>query len=142
MDYERSITLAHDIEAVFAFIADETKLVRWREGLRESRRLTPGDDLDGARYAETIETPLGVRTLTVELEARPPYELTFRVVDGPIRPNGKLALRTIAAGTELTYRIDYTPMLRVATPLDRVVFASLTAAVDKSLAKLADIIGS
>lgn len=142
MEYERSITLAQDIEVVFACIVDETKLVRWREGLRKSRRLTPGDDLDGARYAETIETPLGVRTLTVALEARPPFALAFRVVDGPIRPNGTLELRTVAAGTELTYRVDYTPILPIATPLDLVIFASLTAAVDKSLAKLAAIIDS
>ncbi len=142
MDYERSITLPHDIEGVFAFIADTKNLVRWREGLRDSKRLTPGTDLDGARYAETLDTPLGIRTLTVELEARPPHSLAFRVVDGPIRPNGTLALRTVAAGTELTYRIDYTPMLPVATPIDLVVFASLTAAVDKSLAKLATVIGA
>ena len=142
MDYERRVTLAHDIEAVFAFIADTANLVRWREGLRESKRLSPGTGLDGARYAETLETPLGVRTLTVELEARPPHALAFRVIDGPIRPNGTLALRTVATGTELTYHIDYTPLLRVATPLDLVIFASLTAAVDKSLAKLATVIGT
>jgi len=33
-------------------------------------------------------------------------------------------------------------MLPIATPLDLVIFASLTVAVDKSLAKLAAIIGS
>ena len=142
MDYERRVTLAHDIETVFAFIADTTNLVRWREGLRDSRRLTPGTDLDGARYAETLETPLGVRTLTVEIEARPPHALAFRVVDGPLRPSGTLALRSVARGTELTYRIEYAPMVRVATPLDLVIFASLTGAVDKSLAKLATIIGT
>ena len=142
MDYERSITLAHDIETVFAFIGDAANLVRWRAGLRESKRLTPGVDLDGARYAETLETPLGVRTLTVELEAHPPSALAFRVVDGPIRPHGALALRSVAAGTELTYRVDYTPMLRVATPLDLLIFASLTAAVDASLTKLAAVIGT
>ncbi len=136
MEYERRVAIARPVGDVFAFLCDETRLPEWRDGLRVSRRMSPPGDLHGARYAETLETPLGLRTVTVELAARPPHQLAFRVVDGPVRPRGTLTLRATAAGTELAYRLEYTPPLRIVTPLDTKVFGALRASVDRSLAKL------
>ncbi len=137
MQYERSVTIARPLERVFAFISDEATLPRWRDGLRASQRLTPAGGVDGARYAETLETPLGVRTVTVELEADPPHGLAFRIVDGPIRPSGTMALRESGDATELTYRVAFEPAVR--TPLDAMIFSSLTKSVDRSLENLVNL---
>lgn len=134
MEYERRVSIAQSPDRVFAFVSDDARLARWRDGLRASRRLSPPGPLDGARYAETLETPLGVRTMTVELRADPPRELAFRVVDGPVRPSGSMVLRARDGATELTYRIAYEPVLR--TPLDPAIFSSLRASVDRSLERL------
>ena len=112
-------------------MSDDASLPKWRDGLRSSERLSHPGTLDGARYAETLETPLGLRKVTVELTATPPTALAFRVIDGPIRPHGSMTLHEIAGATEITYRLVYEPRLK--TPLDTTIFAALTASVDRSL---------
>ena len=139
VEYERRVSIAQPLDRVFAFISDDERQPRWRDGLRASQRLTPAGPLDGARYAETLETPLGVRTVTVELRANPPHELAFRVVDGPVRPSGSMALSERDGATELTYRVAYEPALR--TPLDPAIFSSLRASVDRSLDRLVALAG-
>ncbi len=134
MEYERSVTIARPLERVFAFVSDDASLPRWRDGLRASQRLDSAEGLHGARYSETLETPLGVRTVTVELEADPPHALAFRVVDGPIRPSGTMALRETGGATELIYRVAFEPKLR--TPMDSMIFSALTKSVDRSLENL------
>ncbi|GAC1310146.1 MAG: hypothetical protein NVSMB19_24240 [Vulcanimicrobiaceae bacterium] len=143
MDYERRLRVALPPAELFAFLCDEQRLPDWRDGLHAVRRL---DDAPGAmtrRYAETVETPLGLQTVTVALEADSAAQtLAFAVLDGPVRPRGELVLRAAGTGTELAYRITYRPPLRIATPLDRLIFDALVGNVDRSLERLQRVLAA
>ncbi|GAC1313621.1 MAG: hypothetical protein NVSMB21_24900 [Vulcanimicrobiaceae bacterium] len=135
MDYERRIHVPRSPEALFAFVSDDTRLGAWRDGLIASRRIDTGPaDASVRRYVETLRTPLGERTATVEVVADPvARRLTFDVVEGPIRPHGEISIAAADGGSDLVYRVAYATALPIATPLDRIVFEALVASVDRSL---------
>ena len=139
MEYERRTHVSRPPDEVFAFVADDARLVQWRDGLIASRRIDEGGpDARARRYVETLRTPLGERTVTVDVTTDPSaHRLAFDVVDGPVRPHGEIALAAADGGSELTYRVAYRTPLPVATPLDRMVFDALVASVDRSLDALA-----
>ncbi|GAC1494641.1 MAG: hypothetical protein NVS1B2_11690 [Vulcanimicrobiaceae bacterium] len=139
MEYERRVTIAPPPDRVFAFVSDPGQFSRWRDGLQASRVLDDTAGTDVVRSIETLQTPLGVRDVTVEVRRDPPHGYAFEVVDGPIRPNGALTLRATATGTEVTYRITYEP--RVRTPLDGKIFDALRTNVDRSTDNLVALAG-
>lgn len=138
MDYERRVHVARSPAELFAYLSDEKHLLAWRDGLVAVKRLDDGaPDAPSRRYAETLETPLGRQTMTVELTSDVvDRAFAFEVVDGPVRPRGEMRLRAEDAGTELAYRVTYPTMLPIATPIDKMVFAALKASIDRTLENL------
>lgn len=140
MDYEGRISIARPPADVFAVLCDENQLTQWRDGLVAIARLDDGSDPSARRYAETLETPIGRKTVTV-LSATDAARraLAFSVIDGPVRPRGIVAVGPADGGCEVTFRISNAPLLRIVTGVDRRIFAALTANVERSLARLKTI---
>lgn len=138
MEYERRIHVDRPPAELFAYLCDERHVLEWREGLLAIRRLDPGPPgASHRRYAETLRTPLGPHTVAVALTRdATAWELRFEVLDGPVRPRGEIRLRLASGGTEVAYRLLYTPRLPIVTPIDKAIFAGLTTNVERSLARL------
>ena len=142
MTIEQTIEIARPVGEVYAYLCDETNLLEWREGLTAVERLSPPGPLDGALYRETIATRLGPQTVVVQLKTRHLRSLSFSVVEGPVKSKGTLELRPLGAHVALTYRVEVAPVLRLPTPLDRIVAKTIFENVERSLANLKRVLAS
>jgi len=137
---ERSETVRRPLADVYALLSDQGRVTEWREDVVASERLSPPGELDGARYRETIATPFGPQTATVQLSVEPPYRFGFEVLDGPLRPTGSIVLSERGTDTDVRYTIDLQPLLKVRTPIDDAAEKFLTRAVERSLARIKAIL--
>jgi hypothetical protein len=137
---ERSGAIGRPLPEVYAFLADQSRVTEWREDLLASERLSPPGELDGARYRETLQTPLGSQTATVLISTQPPHRLSFEVLDGPLRPRGAIVLSESGSDTAVLYTVDVEPMFKVRTPIDDAALKFLTKSIERSLAKLKELL--
>ena len=140
MTIERKAIIAAPVERVYEMLANAERLPEWREDLVSTERLSPPGDLNGAKYKETLRTPLGNQTATVQLSTEVGKTFGFKVLDGPIRPQGKMTMIPSGTGTELTYRIELKPLFGFPSPLDTAAGIFMTSSVDKSMKKLKEIL--
>ncbi len=140
MTIERKAIIAAPIQSVYAMLADASRLPEWREDLVSTERISPPGELNGAKYKETLRTPLGNQTATVQLSTEAGKTFGFKVLDGPIRPQGTLTMNPSGAGTELVYRIELKPLFGFPSPLDTAAGIFMTSSVDKSMKKLKEIL--
>jgi hypothetical protein len=140
MRIEQSIYVARPVTDVYEFLCDETRLTEWRDGLLEVDRISPAGPLDGALYREVLRTPLGPQTVTVRLNTKPLGSVSFRVVEGRFRPHGTVFLRRAGKQTQLTYYVEYAPLVGFATPLDKLFGRLLSKNVERSLRNLKRIL--
>ena len=140
MTIERSAVIAAPIKTVYALLADPDRLPEWREDLVATERVSPPGALDGAKYRETLRTPLGNQQATVQLSTVVDKNFGFKVLDGPLRPKGSLSMRECDGGTEVVYRIELKPVFGFPTPMDTAAGIFLTSSVDKSMKKLKEIL--
>jgi uncharacterized protein YndB with AHSA1/START domain len=137
---ERKAIIAAPVASVYAMLADADRLPEWREDLVATQRISPPGDLNGAKYKETLRTPLGNQTATVQLSTQEGKTFGFKVLDGPIRPQGTLTMTPSGDGTELVYRIELKPLFGFPSPLDTAAGIFMTSSVDKSMKKLKEIL--
>ena len=102
----RETVVARSLEDVFAYACDEHRLVEWREGLQRSTRIGPPGPLDGARFREVLQTPAGLQTSVVVVSVEPLASVTFRVVEGFVRPVGTMRFERDGERTRITYRVE------------------------------------
>src|SRR5437879_1148319 len=108
---ENTVTVDRPAGEVFAFLADGRNNPRWRSGVLEIERSSPGDG-EGATYRQVIAGPGGRRgpgdyRVTVH-EA--PHRLEFQVVAGPARPHGAFELTEPEPGrTTVHFTLDLAP---------------------------------
>ncbi len=140
MTIERKAIIAAPVANVYAMLADADRLPEWREDLVSTERISPPGDLNGAKYKETLRTPLGNQTATVQLSTEAGKTFGFKVLDGPIRPQGTLTMNANGDGTELVYRIELKPLFGFPSPLDTAAGIFMTSSVDKSMKKLKEIL--
>ncbi len=140
MTIERKAIIAAPVASVYAMLADADRLPEWREDLVATQRISPPGDLNGAKYKETLRTPLGNQTATVQLSTQEGKTFGFKVLDGPIRPQGTLTMTPSGDGTELVYRIELKPLFGFPSPLDTAAGIFMTSSVDKSMKKLKEIL--
>jgi uncharacterized protein YndB with AHSA1/START domain len=137
---QRKALIAAPVAHVYAMLADADRLPEWREDLVSTERISPPGDLNGAKYKETLRTPLGNQTATVQLSTEAGKTFGFKVLDGPIRPQGTLTMTPSGDGTELVYRIELKPLFGFPSPLDTAAGIFMTTSVDKSMKKLKEIL--
>ncbi len=140
MTIERKALIAAPVERVYAMLADADRLPEWREDLVSTKRISPPGELNGAKYKETLRTPLGNQTATVQLSTEVGKTFGFKVLDGPIRPQGTLTMSASGAGTELVYRIELKPLFGFPSALDTAAGIFMKSSVDKSMKKLKEIL--
>lgn len=102
---ERTVTINRPIAEVFAFFADAENDPRWRSAVKEIKR--DGPLQVGARYHQRVGGP-GGRAVAADVEVtgyEPTSSVSFKVVAGPVRPEGSYRFREVAAGTEVTFSL-------------------------------------
>lgn len=121
---ERVVTTDRPPERVFAYLSDFTTAVEWDAGTVECS-LISGDGGPGTRY-RNVSRFLG-RTTALVYEVRERVPDTRYVIEGAnatVTSLDTITLRPVAAGTEVTYRADFTfkgfarwlePVLRLPT---------------------------
>jgi hypothetical protein len=105
------VTVARDIAAVFAFLADGSNNPRWRSGVLSIDLAVDAPGV-GRRYRQRLKGP-GGRPIdgdyeVTELDA--PTTLAFDVVSGPARPHGRFDLASAGPdATVLTFTLELAP---------------------------------
>jgi hypothetical protein len=94
------IEIARTPDEVFAYLNDLSRHSEWQQSLVGVRVDTPGPTRVGTRMTQTRHTPVGNRSMTIEVtEHEPPRRFAFRGVNGPIRPRGSGTIEPIGDGT-------------------------------------------
>jgi uncharacterized protein YndB with AHSA1/START domain len=121
MHAERTLVVSRPIDEVFEFLADGTRRMLWRPGIREVSLMTNATQL-GAVYRQVVAGP-GGRDVDCDYLItgwEPPTRLEFAVVAGPVRPTGSIELAEREANhTQITMRLDGAPqgLRRLLAPM-------------------------
>ncbi|MEA2390489.1 MAG: hypothetical protein QOK31_598 [Solirubrobacteraceae bacterium] len=100
-----SIEISRPPEEVFAYIDDFERHGEWQDNVQSARAETDGPTRVGTRIVETRRVPGGPREFTYEItEHDPPRLAAFRVLNGPVRPVGRLKVEPSGAGA--TYTVE------------------------------------
>jgi len=103
MSITQSIEIARPPEEVFAYIDDLSRHGEWQSQIESSRVETEGPTRVGTRAVETRNVPGGKREFTYEItEHDPPRLAAFTVLNGPVRPHGRLTVEPAASGARYT----------------------------------------
>jgi hypothetical protein len=97
----RSLLITRRIDAVFAFFTNHDNDPTWRPVVKEIR--AAGPPAVGARISQTLK--VGGRTVPADIEItdyQPNEYYGFKVVAGPVRPEGTFQFAEVPGGTEVT----------------------------------------
>jgi uncharacterized protein YndB with AHSA1/START domain len=103
---EGSVTIARQLDTVFAFVADCENDPRWRPAVVDIVRVS-GEGL-GAVYQQGVKGPFG-RRVAADFEVteyEPGKRFSFRVTKGPVRPQGTYTFAPDGSSTTLTFRLQ------------------------------------
>ena len=106
-----SIEINRRPEDVFAYLDDVKRHGEWQEQIVDVQRQDDGPLKVGSRVTETRRVPGGDRKMTYEVtEHDPPRQSSFRVLDGPIRAAGTVAVEPVGNGSRSRVKItiDFT----------------------------------
>src|SRR6266542_4122587 len=108
---EHSVMIARPVSDVYAYVLDGENAQSWRPGVSDVRRLTPGPDRVGTRYAQGMKGGPGGRIdADYEIsELVPDRLIAFNVVAGPAHPTGRYEFTPTAAGTNLRFSLTFEP---------------------------------
>ena len=105
-----SVEIARRPEDVFAYIDDLSRHGEWQPQIVNVRVETEGPTRVGSRATDTRRVPGGPRDFTYEItEHDPPRKVSFRVIDGPVRPFGTITVSPVGDGSRsrVTLQIDF-----------------------------------
>jgi hypothetical protein len=128
-----SVAIARAPADVFAFLADGTTNLQWRDGVTDIR-LKSGTGI-GAIYEQGVNGPFG-RRVPADYEItgyEPNRPIAFRAIAGPVRPEGAYELEPAAGGTRLTFRLNCSPSgwSKIMAPLVAKTMRSEVAQLDR-----------
>jgi uncharacterized membrane protein len=106
-----SIEIDRRAEDVFAYLDDVKRHGEWQGQIVDVQRQDDGPLRVGSRVTETRRVPGGDRQMTYEVtEHDPPRQSSFRVLDGPIRAVGTVAVEPVGDGSRSRVKItiDFT----------------------------------
>ncbi len=108
---ESSITIERPVDEVFAFIAEGANNTLWRPGVTDFERISGSSDAVGVTNRQGAKGPFGRRIAAdyevTEYEA--PSRLAFRVIAGPIRPEGLYTFADLDGSTRVTFKLSWEP---------------------------------
>jgi carbon monoxide dehydrogenase subunit G len=131
-----TVTIDRPAGEVFAFLADGENEQKWRPGVREMRR--EGDTSGvGAIYRQKLAGPMG-RTVPGDVEItgfEPDRRITFRVIAGPVRPEGRYDVEAAEGGsTRVTFSLEVT-----LTGLKKTMNSMVQKSMDGEVGALANL---
>jgi uncharacterized membrane protein len=104
-----SIEIARRPEEVFEYVEQVDRHTEWQEKLVSVQRQTEGPLRVGSHIDQVRRVPGGPREFTIEVtEHDPPRKISWRALNGPVRPVGTVMIEPLADGSRsrLTVQID------------------------------------
>ena len=104
-----SIEIARKPEDVFAYLDDLGRHGEWQSAIEQVTVETEGPTRVGTRAREKRRVPGGAREFRYEIrEHDPPRRVSFRGIDGPVRPVGTVTVSPIDEGrSRVTLELDF-----------------------------------
>ena len=99
----RTVVIDRPIEEVFAFFTTPSNDASWRTQVKQ----ISGEPREGARIRQVVKGPGGADfPADMEVTAfEPPSWYGFRVVAGPVRPEGEFLLTPVGESTRVTFHL-------------------------------------
>jgi uncharacterized membrane protein len=108
MAIHETVEIGRPPQEVFDYLDDVTRHHEWQPQIVDVQVETPGPMRVGTRLKQTRRVPGGKRTFTMEaVEHDPPNAFAFKVVDGPVRPHGRVTLTPLDGGARTRYTFDF-----------------------------------
>jgi len=103
-----SIEIDRTPEAVFAYVDQLDRHGEWQSTIISSKLETEGPTRVGSRATDKRKVPGRTQDVTYEItEHDPPRKISFRGVDGPVRPVGTFTVEPVGDGrSRATIEID------------------------------------
>ena len=105
-----TVEIARSPQEVFAYLDDLRRHGEWQAQIVEVTSGSDGPTRVGSRATEKRRVPGGPREFTYEIvEHDPPRAVSFRVIDGPVRPVGTVRVEPLDEGarSRLTLELDF-----------------------------------
>jgi uncharacterized membrane protein len=104
----QSVEIARSPEDVFAYLDDLERHGEWQSQIVSSKRETEGPTRVGTRATDVRRVPGRTQSVTYEItEHDPPRKVTFRGVNGPVRPSGTVTVEPVGeGGSKVTIELD------------------------------------
>lgn len=102
---ERTITIAAPLDEVFAYFTTAENDVQWREELVKA---TPEGPMgEGTIIRQLVSAPvIGEVAADTQITSwDPPNGYAFKVIAGPVRPQGTVTFKETAGGTAVTFKL-------------------------------------
>lgn len=101
-----SIEISRPPQDVFDYVGDLSKHPEWQTGLLSVELVTDGPTKLGSRAKETRHVPGSNQTYEYEITKwDPPRVAAFKVMTGPVRPEGTIRFTSLDDGTRT--RVDF-----------------------------------
>src|SRR5438105_10272617 len=105
-----SIEIDRRPEDVFAYLDQLDRHGEWQGQIVSTKLDTEGPTRVGSRATDRRKVPGGPRDFTYEItEHDPPRNVAFRVLNGPVRPHGRVRIEPIGDGSRsrVTLELDF-----------------------------------
>ena len=104
---KHSVEISRPPDEVFAYLDQLDRHGEWQGAIQAVTVETDGPTRVGSRATETRKVPGGARQITYEIsEHDPPWKVSFRGVNGPVRPVGTITVQPAGTGSRLTVELD------------------------------------
>jgi uncharacterized protein YndB with AHSA1/START domain len=103
-----SVEINRRPEDVFAYLDDLGRHGEWQEQIVSTRVETEGPTRVGTRATDRRRLPGGERDVTYEVTERdPPRKVSFRGVNGPVRPVGTATIEPLDGGSRSRLTLEF-----------------------------------
>jgi hypothetical protein len=105
-----TVEIARSPGDVHAYLSDLARHDEWQDAIVSTELVTEPPTRLGSKARDTRKVPGGKRTFTYEItEFDPPGRTSFKGLDGPIRPVGKVDVEPLDGGarSRVTLELDF-----------------------------------
>jgi uncharacterized protein YndB with AHSA1/START domain len=103
-----SFEIARPPEEVFAYVTDPARFPEWQDDVTRVHVDGDGSPGVGTKFATTRRIGRVEQTTVQEITRRdPPSRWAARGIDGPFRPNAVVTIEPRAAGSLVTFELDF-----------------------------------
>jgi uncharacterized membrane protein len=103
-----SIEINRRPDEVFAYLDDLSRHGEWQDSIVSTRVETDGPTRVGTRATDRRRVPGGERDISFEVtEHDPPRKVSFRGLNGPVRPVGTVTFEPLEDGARTRLTLDF-----------------------------------